>query len=123
MRQPSRTCCWQSRRWAMLRSGRTALCAAMVSLDGLLNCWACLRDARWRYIHNNSGHGRLVDLMAGSSSTGNTEAQGEAEVERLRRDLLHWVKNTPDVATGATGEMSDEIRKMLEKAGYLDESQ
>ncbi|MDA0989139.1 MAG: sulfatase [Verrucomicrobia bacterium] len=79
-----------------------------------------IRDHDWFYWTNLRGreffgaHGADHDLE--SVLAGQTNAMAA-----LRHRLLSWMKATPDVSGGGSGELTPELRQLLEKAGYLEE--
>ena len=78
-----------------------------------------VRGPEW--FHWSNYHGR--EFFGGHEADRDLESvhDGAAEArETLNHALLRWIKDTPDVSGGGNEDLSPELRKLLEKAGYLE---
>ena len=77
-----------------------------------------IRTALWRYETDFGEHEHLKAVQPGMMM-GESEASAHPEeAARLHEQLWRWKQATPDV-TGQGGEPSEEVKRILKKAGYL----
>jgi len=108
----------------LLDSGQWALkpyaCAMLGQPKGR---WYAIRSATWRFFINEAGDEFLEPANPPRGTPESALDAQPAAAAELRKKLMHWIKTTPDVTSSGTEELSAEVREMLRKAGYLDDSQ
>lgn len=85
--------------------------------------WYSVRTMDSRYALS-SDEDEIMEVHPRSDAEPESRLDDEPERrDRLHRELMQWLKTTPDVARGDTEGLSSEIIEMLKKAGYLDDVQ
>jgi arylsulfatase A-like enzyme len=83
--------------------------------------WYSVRSRDARYFAATGGDEFLeTDFEGDPHSTLLEHPELAAE---LKHELMSWMKQTPDVTSQTEQDVSEEVREMLRKAGYLDASQ
>ncbi|MBN1270186.1 MAG: sulfatase-like hydrolase/transferase [Kiritimatiellae bacterium] len=101
-------------------AGKDAVYAAVPDVER--NPYYSVRTPDGRYFMDLQGKEYLA--LAVEDPAIHSVADQHPELrERLKGELLHWVKVTPDLVSKKDDAVSPEVAEMLRKAGYLDASQ
>jgi arylsulfatase len=108
----------------VMRGGHDSWKDAVFAAGGHLERhWFSIRTGAWHYFFFDDGSEWLLPAGADGSAL-QSRAAGQPTVrDELRVKLIHWLKTTPSVVSYKETAMTEEIREMLRKAGYLDGSQ
>lgn len=94
-------------------------CFAMVGRTPTTHYYA-VRDEEWAYWSDFGKRSFLERLPPSGGSVECVAKQHPEQAERLEAKLAGWVGRTIDVSVGAQDELSDRVREILKKAGYLE---
>jgi arylsulfatase A-like enzyme len=101
-------------------TGRDAAFAA-VGRKGISMGYA-IRTASWLYFFDSKEKERLINIDNDNGRLISLISQQPEKRKELRGILARWIDRTPVVGSGENAPISEEIRQMLIKGGYLEDA-